>query len=142
MEALEEPKFKYCFIMRGVPGSGKSTVAKRIKGEEGVVHTTDNYFLNENGEYVFDRDLLAENHKKNFQAFCKSIDEGVESVIVDNTNTTEREYKRYQEYATEHGYVVSFVVIPHIPASVAAARNSHGVPEEAIKNMLKRWWKM
>ena len=36
-------KFKYCFIMRGLPGSGKSTVARQIAGSEGVVHSLDKY---------------------------------------------------------------------------------------------------
>ena len=35
-EQTEEQPFKYWFIMRGIPGSGKSTVAKRIAGEHGV----------------------------------------------------------------------------------------------------------
>ena len=133
---------KFCFIMRGLPGSGKSTVAKKLWGEDGVIHSTDDYFLNENGEYVFDGSKIKYNHKKNFEAFWQSIDEGVEKVIVDNTNTQRFEYEKYQEYAQEHGYAVSFVTLPLIPASVAAERNQHGVPKEAIERMIKRWNKM
>lgn len=30
-------KFKFCYILRGLPGSGKSTVAKQLAGEKGVI---------------------------------------------------------------------------------------------------------
>jgi len=33
--------FKFCFIMRGLPGSGKSTVAAQLAGERGVVLNLD-----------------------------------------------------------------------------------------------------
>ena len=36
---------KYAYIMRGIPGSGKSTAAKKIAGEEGKIHSTDTYFM-------------------------------------------------------------------------------------------------
>mmetsp|Transcript_12638 Transcript_12638/g.11186 ORF Transcript_12638/g.11186 Transcript_12638/m.11186 type:complete len:142 (+) Transcript_12638:32-457(+) len=134
--------FKFCFIMRGIPGSGKSTVAKKIAGEEGVIHSTDNYFVNEEGEYVFDGSKIKRNHEKNYSAFVQSIEDGQETVIVDNTNTQEFEYKKYATYATEAGYVVSYVTIPFISAEEAAERNTHGVPAEAIERMMKRWKKM
>ena len=63
-QADQETSFKFCFIMRGVPGSGKSTVASKIKGENGIIHSTDDYFIDANGEYQFDKTLLAKNHEK------------------------------------------------------------------------------
>ena len=140
-EVRSEPLLKFCFIMRGIPGSGKSTVAKKLKGEDGVIHSADALFLNENGDYVFNRNKLKFNHEQNFDDFKSSIKNGQEKVIVDNTNITEREYKRYAEYAQEHGYIVSYVVMPHIPAKVAAERNLHQCSEEIIVNMLRKWKK-
>ena len=86
--------------MRGVPGSGKSTVANHIKGENGVIHSTDNYFMNENGDYVFDKTLLGKHHQQNLEGthfliildFKLSIDSGIKTVIVDNTNTKKWEF--------------------------------------------------
>jgi len=58
MEKKLEIKRK-CVIMRGLPGSGKSYLAKKIASEwkdgESVVLSTDDYFMNEKGEYVFDK---------------------------------------------------------------------------------------
>jgi len=37
--------FKFCYIMRGIPGSGKSTVAKQLAGENGVVLNLDQHVV-------------------------------------------------------------------------------------------------
>jgi len=34
-------KFKFCYIMQGLPGSGKSTVARHLAGENGKIFTVD-----------------------------------------------------------------------------------------------------
>ena len=36
-------KFKFCYIIRGLPGSGKSTVAQQLAGSTGVVLNLDGH---------------------------------------------------------------------------------------------------
>ena len=43
--------------MRGLPGSGKSTKAKKIAGEHGVIYSTDDFFM-VNGVYVYDAKMI------------------------------------------------------------------------------------
>jgi tRNA uridine 5-carbamoylmethylation protein Kti12 len=131
---------KRCLIMRGIPGSGKSTLARFLKGSDssGVIHSTDDYFMVD-GEYRFDPSKLGENHKKNFEAFCNDIEAGNPLVIVDNTNTQKWEYAAYLNMAEMHGYQVGICSMPHPSVEVAVARNTHGVPEVAIRRMLDRW---
>jgi adenylate kinase family enzyme len=43
--------------MRGLPGSGKSTKAKKIAGEHGVIYSTDDFFM-VNGQYVYDVKMI------------------------------------------------------------------------------------
>jgi adenylate kinase family enzyme len=38
-------KFKFCYIMRGSPGSGKSTVAIQLAGENGNILTFDSNLI-------------------------------------------------------------------------------------------------
>ncbi len=112
--------------MRGVSGSGKSTVAKILAGKTGVIHPTDDYFY-QNGKYNFDPNQLEKNRNKNYQAFC------------DNTNTIHRHFERYAQAANQAGYLVAFVIMPHPTVEVAAARSIHRVPASAIQQMIDEW---
>ena len=80
--------------------------------------------------------------RNNYNDFWESIDFGIETVIVDNTNISHGEYDKYKRYAENRGYIVSFVTMPMVSPEVAAERNKHGWPEEDIKRMMKRWNKM
>jgi len=129
---------KKVFVMRGIPGSGKSTLARQLAGDNGKIHSTDDYFLVE-GRYVFDSSKLHRNHQLNFSAFQRSLQEGVETVVLDNTNTQHWEYQEYVKLAEKMGYEVEIVCVPHIDTVLAAQRNTHGVPEASIRKMLARW---
>lgn len=131
---------KKCVIMRGIPGSGKSTRSRELAGEAGVIHSTDEYFMKD-GEHCWDPTRLGRNHMLNYQAFMKSVLAGVTPVIVDNTNIRRRDFYQYETFATMHGYEVELVEVPMIDAKIAAARNSHGVPQKAIERMIARWEK-
>jgi len=129
---------KRAIIMRGMPGSGKSTVAKLLAGEIGVIHSTDNYFY-ANGKYVHDPSLLSQNHEKNFKAFCESLKRGVPIVICDNTNVQRAHFTRYMSVAEAAGYQVDIVAMPHPDPEVAAARNKHGASLETVRQMIADW---
>jgi adenylate kinase family enzyme len=129
---------KCVYIMRGIPGSGKSTRARELAGSDGVVHSTDDFFMVD-GEYVFDATKLAMNHQQNYWAFTESLNLEVPVVVVDNTNTQLWEWIGYARSAVNFGYAVKVVEMPHIDPALAAQRNTHGVPEAAIRRMLKRW---
>ncbi len=54
------------FLMRGLPGSGKSTlvnILKRLYSKSVVVCSADNYFLDSQGVYNFNRDKIGEAHR-------------------------------------------------------------------------------
>ena len=103
-----------------------------------AIHSTDEYFM-VGDEYRFNPTKLGLYHNKNYKAFRKSIDKEVPLVIVDNTNSTRREWCKYQNYAEDEGYWVSFHVMPHPTLADAVARNSHNVPADVIKKMIKRF---
>lgn len=132
-------KLKVAYIMRGVPGSGKSTVARQLaNGATQAIHSTDNYFYS-GGEYLFDRQRLSEYHDRNYEAFCHSLDTAEPVVICDNTNVRRWEFERYEEAANKAGYLVALVVMPLPVASVAAQRTLHGVPAHIIQRMIDSW---
>jgi 2',3'-cyclic-nucleotide 3'-phosphodiesterase len=143
------------FIMRGVPGSGKSTVARKIassypgefKGtdpEKGhwetdyAIHSTDDLCIVD-GEYQFDIELAGERHAQNLENFRASLDKRVPCVIVDNTNVKVSQFAPYVEAAHDAAYAVVFVELHHPALMVAVDRNTHGVPLETISEMMHDW---
>ena len=135
---------KICYILRGLPGTGKSMLAKAL-GNEGSIFSTDSYFMVD-GEYQFDPSKLGEYHKRNLDdatAFMERFAPYTTpaNCVIDNTNTQHWEYASYVDAAKKNGFMVQVITvewnIDHIP--LYAKRNSHGVPEEAIYRMAERW---
>jgi predicted kinase len=129
---------KDAYIMRGVPGSGKSTKAAELAGDKGVIHSTDTYFMVA-GQYRYDPSKLQEYHSRNQAAFEQSLQDGVPVVICDNTNVRVAHMLPYITVARRYGYRVHIVELPHPDPVVAAQRNSHGATEDTIRRMLRNW---
>ncbi len=123
------------FIMQGVPGSGKSTIAKQIiRGADPsrgcVICSTDDYYM-EGGKYNF-RPERTKNHHRLNQQRVEGYLESKYSVIVDNTNTMAWEARPYVEMAVKAGIPIVFVrCTGHFP-------NVHGVPDEVVARMADR----
>jgi len=124
--------------MRGVPGSGKSTRARVLAGDNGRIHSTDDYFM-VRGEYCFDGSLLAAYHERNFQAFTESLRQGIPVVVCDNVNAKRDHFVRYAEAAIQAGYVVRIEKLPHPSPEVAASRSAHRVPVRTIERTIAHW---
>jgi len=138
-------------IMRGIPGSGKSTMAKSLV-REGRIHSTDDV-IELQGDYdkffatmkeSKDFSPLARAHSTNYKNIVKSISEGVSPVIVDNTNIKANEAKQIVVKALEMGLDENNISIVDmgtngLTAEVLADRNTHGVPLDKIKSMIESY---
>lgn len=140
---------KICYILRGLPGTGKSELAKNLAsgGRESRlgIFSTDEHFMVD-GEYQFDPSKLGEYHAYNLRnatQFMESFKSPIHTIncIIDNTNTQHWEYEKYEEAAKENGFMVQIISIEWKREDIPlyAERNSHGVPEEAIYRMAERW---
>ncbi|XP_076467989.1 uncharacterized protein LOC143298872 [Babylonia areolata] len=131
---------KVVIILRGLPGSGKSYLARKIQGS-GQIFSTDEYFFR-GGVYQFCPEKLSEAHGWNRKRVLKALDAGVSPVIVDNTNTELWEMLPYGEMAISRGYTVELME-PDTPwksrPKHLAKVNEHGVSIEAIKRMKDRY---
>jgi len=125
-------------IMRGISGSGKSTIAEHLsqKFTRSRIHSTDSFHVQDD-TYRFQPERLGEFHQANQLAFSQSIKEKVPLVICDNTNLASREYQPYIQAANQAGYRVVVALIVE-DAAVAGPRNNHRVPQKTIEKQLKR----
>lgn len=123
------------YLIRGIPGCGKSTFAKNLYYLDVVDFyiEADDYF-NSLGEYKFNPTLLNAAHHWCQSETMKELKKG-NSVAVSNTSTTEKEVKVYEDIAKECS--ANFVSI--IVENRHNGTNIHNVPEEKIQQMKNRF---
>jgi predicted kinase len=118
-------------LIRGLPGSAKSTLAKMLANEKCIHLEADMYFM-VNGEYHWNASGLPYAH-----AWCQSrTDDELgngNSVVVSNTFTTQKEVDPYLKIAKDHR------ITPMIILMQNDFGNVHNVPQEAINRMRDRF---
>lgn len=125
---------KKLILLRGLPGSGKSTVAEYIASlNDAVICEADKFFIKD-GIYQFDRNKLGLAHTW-CKTKCRAAMANNRNVIVSNTSTTEAEINPYVKMAEEYGYTVISLVVENRHNGV----NQHGVPEESLVKMKERF---
>jgi predicted kinase len=125
-------------VLRGLPGSGKSTVAKQLGG---LVCSADDYFMRD-GEYKFDPFLLGKAHKDCRDTVELAMYNDHQLIVLDNTNTQKWEYEAYLDLAKIYGYEVEIKVVGGLSDSdveVYHARQTHGVPLKSLRKMAARF---
>jgi predicted kinase len=127
---------KVVTILRGISGAGKSTYTNQ-HFRDALVCSADHYF-GHGANYRFNASLLGKAHDQCFQLFRDAVQAGKPSIVLDNTNTMLKEFKRYIELAEKFGYTVNVVRLVVDPA-VAAKRNVHGVPPSKVQQMQDRF---
>jgi predicted kinase len=125
---------KELFLLRGLPGSGKTTLAKSIAGSKGWIKEADMYFVDSEGNYNFKPSQIKDAH-----AWCQEEVEFLmkyeHRVIVSNTFTQEWEMQSYFDLAQKYGYRVYSLIVENRHEGV----NEHGVPEEKLVQMKNRF---
>ena len=120
-------------LLRGVSGSGKSTIAPMF--ENAVLVSTDDFFLDEYGDYVFDANSLVINHQKCQLAVDMMMQDNEELIVVHNTFTADWEMDAYFDLARKHGYAVHTIIVENRHGS----DNVHDVPKDVVKAQVERF---
>jgi len=123
---------KELYIVRGIPGCGKSTFANKLGR---AVCTADDYHTDRAGNYNWKSENAGKSHdwcRRKCERFMKK---GIERVIVANTSTVEKEFKPYYELAKKYGYIVFSVIVENRHGG----KDSHNVPVETLKKKKNRF---
>jgi len=123
---------KTLYIVRGLPGSGKSSLAKKVSES---VYSADDFFTNKKGEYNFNAKLLGKAHEWCWGKVRDAMFIGANAVAVANTFTQAWEAEKYYQLAEEYGYSVFVIECQNDFGNV------HDVPQESIDAMKQRWEK-
>ncbi|NWV50930.1 N4BP2 protein, partial [Daphoenositta chrysoptera] len=130
-------------LLRGVPGSGKSYLARNLLEDnpDGIILSTDDYFY-KHGQYHYDPDCLGEAHEWNRKRAKEAFEMRISPIIIDNTNIQAWEMKPYVTLAQQFKYKVMFREPDtwwKFKPKELERRNVHGVSKEKIKRMLERY---
>ena len=118
-------------LIRGLPGSGKTTMAKKY-AEVGYVHCEADQYFERDGVYKFDPAKLHAAHDDCLRRAIAALDAG-RSVVVANTFTCRWEMEPYLKAAKKRGIKVRIV------KATGNWPNVHGVPADTIERMRERW---
>lgn len=124
-------------LIRGLPGSGKSTLARStvkrfLAAGLSYDHIETDMFFQYLDEYKFDPTKLKEAHKW-AQDWCRAELQVGDSVIVSNTFIRIWEMQPYIDMSKEFDARLTVVTCE------GSYGNVHGVPEEKIQEMKRRW---
>lgn len=128
---------KELILLRGLPGAGKSTLAKTF----GMNHFEADMFFMKDGEYKFDADKLKIAHVWCFNQVRAKMEDNMTNVqcnpkiVVSNTFTQEWEMEKYYELAEEYAYRVHSIIVENRHEG----KNVHEVPDDKLEQMKNRF---
>lgn len=122
-------------LVRGLPGSGKSTFARTIAGQRDWRTVEVDTFFYENGLYQFDAKRLPVAHQWCLDAARELLRDDY-SVVVSNTFVNRWEMAPYIKLASELDARLTVVEM------CTQYTNVHGVPDSVIERMRRDWEKL
>jgi len=131
---------KILVLLRGLPGSGKSSFAKHMWSDF-VICEADQFFYDQEGNYNFDPSKLRDAHKyckdkvETFMSDNEKNSQFYPEIVVSNTFTREWEMDEYFKLAKKYNYQVVSLIVENRHGN----KNVHGVPDSKIEEMRNRF---
>lgn len=128
---------KTVIILRGLPGAGKSSVAKLFRRH--IQISMDLFWTRDGRPYKFDYTRLREAIEWTHRQFSNALGAGAigtDLIVVDNVNYALEHFQFYVDEARAAGAIVHFV---HVERPIGDLMNSHGVPDDKVLQMAEKW---
>ena len=131
---------KVLTLVRGLPGSGKSTFANFVWNDYAICEA-DKFFYDKEGNYNFDASKLKQAHewcRNEVETRMKDNEANPQyypEIVVSNTFTQDWEMEAYYELAKKYDYLVISIIVENRHGGV----NEHGVPADKLEQMKNRF---
>jgi len=126
-------------LLRGIPGSGKTTLANVILQQPNnnpqEILSADDFFDDGNGGYNFDPTKLKEAHNYCQFRCSERMRQQKSRIVVANTFTQEWEMDEYFKMAERYDYRVHTIIVENRHGN----ENIHGVPRDKLQQMKNRF---
>ncbi len=127
-------------LLRGIPGSGKSTLGEAILYSPSSTNTNnvlsaDDFFIDENGNYNFNPEKIKEAHNQCQLKCAERMKLQLSKIVVANTFTQDWEMTPYFDMAERYKYRIHTIIVENRHNG----KNIHGVPEDKLQIMKDRF---
>ena len=126
-------------LLRGIPGSGKSTLGEIIlqtpSNDKPEILSADDFFLDKDNNYNFDGLKIKEAHNHCQFRCSERMRQGISRIVVANTFTQDWEMDIYFDMANRYNYRVHTIIVENRHGN----ENIHGVPEDKLQQMKNRF---
>lgn len=120
---------KDLFIIRGLPGSGKSAFVDAVAPKDAPIFNTDAALTHPDGTYEWTPERHSDAKELVNNAIRVAIERGEPKIFLDGVFDEREDFEPFIQFAKAHGYRVYTVIVENRHGGVS----SHGVSLETLK---------
>ena len=129
-------------IIRGLPGMGKSTRARKYAEESGALLVEPDMFLTNHGEYIYSEARYRQAVGQAFTAVrvaAMACADAVYADVLPKREDVRRVIEEYNQNTRGEDAIVNVIEMGPVDAALSFQRNRHNVKREDVEKMALEW---